>query len=342
MRRFVLLCAALLCALGFTPSRADDAPTATPDPNALSNSVIYWDVGLALNYPAAWQAPLFTNGQLLLGADPLAALNGTVEQPVVALRLIEPSAEFDLPKGSDLAEIALHVNLTVGNSLIVHKSGKTSLADLDAGFVEVENPERRLLGQTIVALLPDGRYVALSGVSPNEQWANFVVTFFEMRKTARLLSARDVTAPPLGTQTATFAGLAFRLPQGWRAERIAEHIAAYHAPESALYFEGGLANGALLIVVRLDNLPEAGTFRQKALRILDLSDSAPLSQEQLSGRPALRYEEFSPISQQHIASLVIERAVGRYLLIRWSTPLAFYTAYQPLYRAILDSMRFLD
>lgn len=344
MRRFALLCAVLLCAFSLAPAHADDPPTATPDPNALTNSVTYWDVGIALQYPAAWQAPLFTNGQLILSADPLAVLNGVIEQPVVALRLIEPSVELDLPKGSDFVEIAVRVSLTVGDSLIVRESGAVTLAGLDAGFAEVENPERKLYGQTFVTLLPDGRYVTFSGISPSEQWANFSLVFFEIRKSARLVSARDVSAPPLSDQIVTFeaGALRFKLPQGWRAEQIAQNITAYHAPESLLYYEGGLANGALLIMVALDNLPREGTFRQKALRILDLPDSAPLSEEQLAGRPALRYEEFSPISQQHIASLVVERADGRYVLIRWSAPLAFYTAYQPLYKALLASVHLAD
>jgi hypothetical protein len=341
MRQFALACAALMCALCPAPARADDPPTATPDPNALTNSVTYWDAGIALKYPAAWQKPLFINGQLLLSADPLAVLNGAIEQPVVALRLIEPTVELDLPKGSDFVEIAVGASLTVGSSLIVRESGAVTFAGLDAGFAEVESPEYKLYGQTFIALLPDGRYVAFSGISPSDQWANFAIVFYEIRKSARLVSARDVSAPQLSDQLVTFeaGALQFKLPQGWQAEQIADGITAYRAPESLLYHDGGLANGALLIVVALDNLPREGTFRQKALRALDLPDSAPLSEEQLAGRPALRYEEFSPISQQHIASLVVERADGRYVLIRWSTPLAFYTAYQPLYKALLESIR---
>ncbi|MDW8298415.1 MAG: hypothetical protein RML95_03670 [Anaerolineae bacterium] len=347
MRRFALLCALLLCLLPLAPSRADDPPTATPSPNALTNSVTYWDVGIALSYPAAWQTPLFTNGQLLLAAEPRAVLEGKIEQPVVALRLIEPTAEFDLPKGSDFVEIAINVNLTAGDSLIVRESGKVTLAGLDAGFAEVENPERKLYGQTFVALLPDGRYIALSGISPSDQWANFVMVFFEMRRSARLVSARDVTAPPLSDESVIFeAGkLQLKLPQGWRAEPLTAdgRLMAYRAPESLPYAEGGLANGAQLVLAALENLaPADGTFRQKALRLMDLPDTAPLREERIDGRPTLHYEEFAPISQQHIASLLIERGNGRYVLIRWSSPLMFYTAYQPLFRGLVQSLRFLD
>lgn len=345
MRRFALLCALALCLLHLAPARADDPPTATPDPNALSNSVTYWDVGIALSYPAAWRMPLFTNGQMLLSADPFAVLEGKIEQPVVALRLIEPTVEFELPKGSDLVEIAVNVNLTVGDSLIVRESGLATFAGLDAGFVEVENPERKLYGQTFVALLPDGRYIAFSGIAPSDQWANFAQIFFELRRSVGLRSARDVSAPPLSAERLTFAagGLEFSPPQGWRAEPIANGLTAYRAPESQPYIEGGLANGAQLVLGALNNLPPAdGDFRQKALRLLDLPDSAPLSEERIDGRLTLRYEEFSPISQQHIASLIVDRGDGRYVLIRWSSPLMFYTAHQPLFAALVQSIRFLN
>ncbi len=341
MRHLALLCAVALCLLPLASSRADDPPTATPNPNALINSITYWDVGIALNYPAGWQAPLFTGDQMVLSTDPLLILQGKVEQPVVALRLIEPTLEFELPKGSDLVEIALHVNLTVGDSLIVRESGLVTLAGLDAGFVEVENPERRLYGQTFAALLPDGRYVAFSGIAPSDQWANFAQTFFEIRRSARLVSARDVIAPPLSDETVIFeAGrLQLRLPQGWQAETIANGLVAYRASESQPYIEGGLANGAQLVLASLNNLPPAGgTFRQKALRLLDLPDSAPLSEEQIDGQPALHYEEFSPINQQHIVSIIVDQGDGNYVLIRWSAPLNFYTAYQPLFRALVQSI----
>lgn len=347
MRRFALLCALILCALPLAPVAADDPPTATPDPNALTNTITYWDAGIALSYPAAWQVPLFTIGQLLLCADPLPVMEGKIEQPIVALRLIEPTVEFGMPKGSDFTEIAIGVNLMVGSTLRVRESGNATFAGLDAGFIEFESPELQLYGQTFVTLLPDGRYLAFSGVSPIDQWANFAAVFFEIRLSARLVSARDVTAPPLSDESITFeAGrLQFRMPQGWRAEMVAGggQIMSYRAPQSLLYAEGGLANGAQLVLARLDRFaPEDATLRQKALRAFDLSDSAPLSEEQIGGRPAMRYEEFSPITQQHIASLLVDRGNGRYILIRWSSPLMFYTAYQPLFKALIASMRFID
>jgi hypothetical protein len=347
MRRLILLCALVLSALPLAHVAADDPPTATPDPNALTNSITYWDAGIALNYPAAWQSPLFTIGQLLLCTDPLAVMAGKIEQPVVALRLIEPTLEFGMPKGSDLVEIAIGVNLMVGSTLKVRESGPVNLAGLDAGFIEFENLELRLYGQTFVALLPDGRYLAFSGVSPVDQWANFAAVFFEIRLSARLVSARDVTAPPLSDESVTFkaGGLQFNMPQGWRAEALASDgkLMSYRAPESQLYAEGGLANGAQLVLTVVDRFaPEDVTFRQKALRTFDLNDSAPLSEEQIGGRPALRYEEFSPITQQHIVSLIVERGDGQYVAIRWSSPLMFYTAYQPLFRALMQSFRFIN
>ncbi|MCE7947165.1 MAG: hypothetical protein DYG88_07025 [Chloroflexi bacterium CFX4] len=350
MRRLALLCAALMLLVSLSPIRADDPPTATPaaalpDPNALTNSVTYWDVGIALNYPASWRAPLFINGQMLLGADPSAALSGTLEQPIVALRIIDPVEELGLPKGSDLTEIAIALNLTLGDSLIVEESALGTLAGLDAGFAEVENPERGLYGQSFAFLLPDGRYAALSGISRGDQWANFVTVFAEIRASARLLSARDVSALPLGDGVVTFeaGAVQFRLPQDWQAEPIANKLTAYRTAESALYADdSALANGAMLVLGTQDALPQGQTFNQTVRMLLGLDDSALLSAEQIGGRPALRHETFDPISAQHIAFIAVQRTPDQITVIRWSAPLLFYRAYQPIFRAILQSVRFTD
>ncbi len=350
MRRLALICAALMLLSSFAPVRADDPPTATPaaalpDPNALTNSITYWDVGIALNYPAAWRAPLFINGQMLLGADPSAALSGTLEQPIVALRIIDPVEELGLPKGSALTEIAIALNLTIGNSLIVETSALGTLAGLDAGFAEVENPERGLYGQSFAFLLPDGRYAALSGIARGDQWANFVTVFAEIRASARLLSARDVAAPPLSDAVSSFeaGGVQLRLPQGWQPEPIAATANAYRTNESALYADNSaLANGALLVLGTQGILPQGQPFNQAVRALFGLDDSAPLSAEQIGGRPALRHETFDPISAQHLVFIAVQRAPDQITVIRWSAPLLFYRAYQPIFKAILESVRFTE
>lgn len=349
MRRLALICAALMLLSSLLPVQADDPPTATPaalpDPNALTNSITYWDVGIALNYPAAWRVPLFINGQMLLGADPSAALSGTLEQPIVALRIIDPVEELGLPKGSDLTEIAIALNLTIGDSLIVEASALGTLAGLDAGFAEVENPERGLYGQSFAFLLPDGRYAALSGISRGDQWANFVTVFAEIRASARLLSARDVSAPPLGDAMVPFeaGGVQLKLPQGWQPEPIAATANAYRTDQSALYADNSaLANGALLVLGTQDILPQGQTFNQAVRTLFGLDDSAPLSAEQIGGRPALRHETFDPISAQHIVFMAVQRTPERFTIIRWSAPLLFYRAYQPIFKAILESVRFTE
>ncbi len=350
MRRLALLCAALMLLISFSPVRADDPPTATPaaalpDPNALTNSVTYWDVGITLSYPAAWRAPLFINGQMLLGTDPSAALSGTLEQPIVALRIIDPVEELGLPKGSDLTEIAIALNLTIGDSLIVEESALGTLAGLDAGFAEVENPERGLYGQSFAFLLPDGRYAALSGISRGDQWANFVTVFAEIRASARLLSARDVSAPPLGDGVVTFAAgaLQLRLPQGWQPEPLANTLIAYRTAESVRYADdSALANGAMLVLGTQDTLPQGQTFNQAVRTLFGLDDSAPLSAEQIGGRPALRHETFDPISAQHLVFIAVQRTPDQLTIIRWSAPLLFYRAYQPTFKAILESVRFTN
>jgi hypothetical protein len=336
--------------ISLAPVQADDPPTATPaaalpDPNALTNRVTYWDVGIALSYPAAWRAPLFINGQMLLGADPSAALSGTLEQPIVALRIIDPVEELGLPKGSDLTEIAIALNLTIGNSLIVEEAALGTLAGLDAGFAEVENPERGLYGQSFAFLLPDGRYAALSGISRGDQWANFVTVFAEIRASARLLSARDVSAPPLGDGVVTFeaGALQLRLPQGWQPEPLANTLITYRMAESVRYTDdSALANGAML-VLGTQNIPTQGQpFNQAVRTLFGLADAAPLSAEQIGGRPALRHETFDPISAQHLVFIAVQRTPDQLTIIRWSAPLLFYRAYQPTFKAILESVRFTN
>ncbi|MCC7208954.1 MAG: hypothetical protein IT323_16715, partial [Anaerolineae bacterium] len=247
------------------PAHAQE-PARTPSGGpALTERVDYWDAGLRLAYPSGWDTPQFTAGQVLLATPGAVGPDSALHGPVLALRIVDPVRDLNLPKDASFTQIAASVTVAPGKTVAVTASGETTVAGLDAGYADILDGETGLAGQTVAFMLPDGRYGALLAVAPLGDWAEFAPSFSAILESAALLRPGQYQAPEPGDE-ATFAPGSVRLtlPSGWMAESMSSSAQVFRDgdPDHGPYADGsGFANGPQLVILAQPR-PEAATLAE--------------------------------------------------------------------------------
>jgi hypothetical protein len=337
--------ALLLVLLGITAlptARAQD-PKPTPEDGsaALTAQVDYWDLGLRIAYPLGWSAPQFSAGQLALSPPGAVGEDGTLLAPIVALRIFDPVADFELAKDATFIQIAAAVNVAPGQTVAMTSSGDTTIAGLDAGYADILDGETSQAGQTVAFMMPDGRYGALLAVAPLDVWADFAPTFSAIRQSAVLLLPADYQAPEAGDEVEFSPGsVHLTLPAGWTAESVDDSAHLYGDPAHSAYMDGsGFANGPQLVILAQPR-PAEGTLAEALAAVIGESAGDVTGDVSVGERPAALRQTVDARSGQIIAFVGFEAADGATLnIFRWTTPGILRDASQPVLLAILASVR---
>jgi hypothetical protein len=333
-----LLCASPMAA----PAAAQDA---TPEAGESLTVLRYWDMGLSLIYPASWSAPQFSAGQALLHPEGAIAPDGTLRGPAIALRIIDPVRDLDLPRDAPFAQIAIAVNVAPGETVAVPDIGNTLFAGLDAGYADIIDGVHGVAGQTVAFMLPDGRIGALVGAAPLDEWGEFAPTFGAILDSATLLRATALL--PLATPeygiTMTFApgGIQFALPSEWVELVLDTSARLYHDRAITRYADdSGFANGPQLVILASPLLESERTTPAAALeRIIGARPGDRVAEVMAGGRPAAMRQSIDSATWQIITFVGIPSPDGRVLnVLRWTAPLMLTEAVQPVLDSLLASV----
>src|SRR5215475_7646920 len=83
-----LLCSPAACSSqDVLPTPLPPVPTVAP----LTARAVYWDVGLSMNYPANWTAPIYSAGEMMLVPSVSDASRVPPVNPVITVQAATPA-----------------------------------------------------------------------------------------------------------------------------------------------------------------------------------------------------------------------------------------------------------
>jgi hypothetical protein len=338
MRRWAIVTLMILisgCAPAASPT-ANPAQISTPGP--LTKTADYWDLGLRIPYPDNWVTPQFLNGQMTLGGS-VNAMRGSAAEPVIAIRIVDPVKDFRLSKNATLQQIA--AAMSAGQGVTISKTGPTSVAGLDAAFIDLTENRASMYGQAIAFRMPDGRVGSIIGVAPFEMWADFAPTFDKMRQTATLIKPTDFSVPQSGSTQANFptGGLSFTLPQGWISKNLGGNAYLYRQNGMDEYLDdSGFVNGPQLVLLAR-RLASGVNLRTAMTSLVNVGDK--VSDTTVGGQPALLVTSADQTSGQVILFIGVPSQDKTVLnVFRWTAPSLVAQAVRPTLDAILQSVKF--
>ncbi len=343
MRRLLSILIVLgILAAACTPARPQtsaDSP-AFPTPGQLSKIAPYWDLGLSMAYPDNWVVPQFIDGQMIVAPTLEAARGQTPTQPVVAIRIVDPVRDLRLSKGATLAQIATAIS--AGQGVSISESGPTSIAGLDATYINLSDTNAHLNGQAIAFRMPDGRVAVMIGVAPEGVWADFAPTFDKMRAGTALLKPANFSAPDPNGQTTAFpqGGITFTYPKGWIDQDLGENSRLYRENTAVEYMDGsGYVNGPQLVVIG-ESLPKDMPLQTALSRVVKINPEDKVTEVMVGGQPGIQFAYPDRASGQivtYISFASQDRTVM--IVLRWTTPGILADALRPTLNAMLQSVK---
>jgi hypothetical protein len=323
------------------PIRAN-AQDATPTP-IQGKTVMYWDLGLKINYPADWAEPKFGAGQLVLAPPGAIAQDRSVTNVVVALRIVDPVRDFGMDKDVTFEQIAVAANIVPGFPISVPSSGIGAIAGLEAGYADIVDEQRNLKGQSLAFRMPDGRVGVLVGIGPTTLWADFAPTFDAMRASAALLRPATFPLPATYTQVSRFprGGVAFVVPTGWMSNDLTSTARLFHDRNLADYVDGsGYVNGPQLVIVA-DTMALGSTLREALALKIGASVTDTFADVQVGGRPGLQHTSIDSTTGQVVTFIAFKSGDGRMMnTFRWTTPGILVEVTRPILETTLASVHF--
>jgi protein-disulfide isomerase len=308
----------------------------------LTNTASYWDMGIRISYPTGWTQPLYVSGQMILSVTE-EAMRGAYDQPIVALRLVDPEYEYGLPVDATLEQITGVALVTLGANAL--ETGNTVIAGLNATYANMELPESSLSGQTIAFRLPDGRTGVIFALAENAAWAEFFPTFGLMTQSAVLLDPASFTPPTIGAQTATFpqGGLTFAIPDSW-SEQEASNALLYTPDDAPTYADGsGYTNSGQLVVLAVPLNEDSGSTPKTpraALAELTGAVDTDITDTSVAGISAPTTEFTDPLTGQTVIFVGIPAPDTSVMSVfRWTMPGVLSEVLRPTFDAILASVR---
>jgi hypothetical protein len=317
-----------------------DAPT-IPTPGQLNRIGRYWDLGLSVKYPDNWVVPQFIVGQIILAPTLEAARGQTPTQPVVAIRIVDPVKDLRLSKSATLDQIAAAIS--AGQNVRIGSSGATTIAGLDAAYLDLTDDNAKLNGQAIAFQMPDGRVGVMIGVAPIGVWADFAPTFDQMRGATALLKPADFGAPDSNGPTAIFppGGISFTYPKGWIDHDLGGNTRLYRDSAAVEYLDdSGYVNGPQLVVIS-QALPRDMPLQTALARVVRIAPEDKVTQVMVGGQAGIQFSYTDRVSGQvltYVSFASQDRTVM--IVLRWTTPGILKDALRPTLDTILQSVRY--
>jgi len=338
------LCGLLLSLVFSACAGHDTIPTPLPiipTLPSLGPIAIFWDAGLSIQYPAGWAAPIYTTAEMLIGPSAAAAVRNPPTDLILSVR-VASLADLGLTKDTTLAQV-VGVASGESQSTIEITRGETTLAGLDAIYLDIQDPIHKLYQQTVLARLPDGRITWLIALAPVDLWADYVPTVDSVRISAALLqSTRYSTPDPATWITARFppVGMSFNLPHDWIAQTV-DDAYLYRSPNDFPYQDNsGFSNGPQL-VARAQPLATGQDMPTVFATILGVKRGALQAILVSSGLPGALFVDSDPITRQQIIFIGLTTSDGKTLIVlRWSTPAVLITQTRPILDEISRSIVF--
>ncbi len=323
---------------------------ATAQTPPLEKTAAYWEALIQISYPAAWPPPVYTVGQMLLAPDTAAALQGQITGPVIVIRLIDPIHELLLPKDATFEEIAISLILTPGRNFQLPDRQETTFAGLSGAFVRFEartgnDESKTLFGIATVAMLPDGRYVAMVFTVPADQWSGFLTTWEAISASVKLLTPSSFPAPKLDQATPhTFrvGGLRFALPATWTESAVGEQAMIYTDPTFPAYADQSGYNSGPLIVLQALPVAPAQTVATALTELAALTpeESAKIATLEIDGVRGAQVSFADAGAGQTVTLTAIPSRDGRVLnVFRFTAPEVLSDVLKPFFERVLASVR---
>jgi hypothetical protein len=340
MRRLVF---ALLIVALCTVSAPTHAQTPTETPNKVA---FFWDMGIAVGYPAEWSEPQFITGQVYL-SPPAQTSDHPIKQPFVALRIFDPIRDLGLAKDATYEIVAAALALAGNDTATVAQSAATTFAGLEAWMLVIDSQVKisetetvDVRGQVIAFLMPDGRYGAFVGNAPADQWGDFSIIQTAIINSASLILPKDFTPPVVTTQTSTFpqGGVQFTIPDNWldQAEQGVD-ARTYYDKSLTPYSDSGLVNGPALQVIAVP-FPEGGKLEEALIAFL--GTPLPIKSLAINGTlPAIEVTSINPLNWQTFIFVAVLSQDGKVMTVfRWTTPGMLLGQTRPTFNTILGSI----
>lgn len=316
----------------------------------LEKNAAYWETLIQISYPAAWPPPVYTVGQMLLAPDTAAALRGEITGPVIVIRLVDPVNELFLQKDATFEEIALSLILTPGRNFQIPDRQETTFAGLPGAFVRFEaragdDESKTLFGIATVAMLPDGRYVAMIVTVPADQWGNFLTTSEAISASVKLLTPGGFPAPTLEgatPRTFTAGGLRFALPTHWTESAVGESAALYADPALPAYADqSGYSGGPLIVLQALPIAPtQTVTAALTELAALTPEEAAKMGTVEIDGARGVQVQFSDAGAGQTVTLTAIPSRDGRVLnVFRFTAPEVLSDVLKPFFEGVLATVR---
>ena len=316
-----------------------NAPNITPGP--LTNKVQYWDLGLSIKYPSNWEQPQFLASQMTLAQSMQAAQGRSVTEPVVALSTRNDS-QLGLSKDATLQDIAAAISTGPGVTLSNQRT--TSLAGLDAAFLDLKDDTNKLYGAVFAFRLPDGRLGSLISVAPFSEWADFAPTLDAMQQSVTLLKPSDFKVPASGGSTATFpaGGLTFSLPEGWVSKSLGKNgTTLYRSSTDTDYLDNsGFANGPQLVIIG-QTLAQGQSIRSAMTAMIAGQSGDKITDIQVGDQVGTQILSSDAATGQVVNFIGVTSQDKRVLMVlRWTTPGNLSDVTLPMLGSILGSAKF--
>lgn len=333
---WVCLMMAAACGTTTVPTPIPRLPTLPP----LTSGATFWDMGIAILFPAGW-IPFYGTRQLLIAPSADATRQNPPKTPLISLQY-GTLEQLGLEKTATLQQIARVVSGASRDSTLIAESQAT-FAGLDAFSVAIQETTNSLLEQTIAFRMPDGRIGWLIGLAPTELWANFAPPLDSIRATGKLLRPSDYLVPSTVRQVYFSEGdMTLTLPDGWVEQPVTKDARLYHALAELTYQDSsGVANGPQIVASVFQKAPgqSASDVLRQTLGINPLR--IKVSELTVAGQPAALYVTTEQSTGQTMIFVAVSHSTRSSVTIfRWTTPAPLVDVTRPILDAFLRGASF--